>query len=105
MSDVDAINVFELVWWPVLALVVAARSRQATLPWRRLGFVTAFWLILFGLSDGVELTTKAWWKPWWLLVWKGACLTALVACAVARMRLKRRVRSSTTRAAADFTNP
>jgi hypothetical protein len=89
MSNVDIINAFELVWWPALAVVIAARSRRATPRWRRLGFVTAFWLVLFGLSDGVELITKAWWNPWWLLLWKGTCLAAFVCCAAGRMRLKR----------------
>ena len=31
-------------------------------------------LILFGVSDFVEMVTGAWWQPWWLLVWKGLCL-------------------------------
>ena len=90
MSYVDAINIFELIWWPVVGAVIAARSSRAPPAWRRLGFVAAVWLVLFGLSDGAELWTKAWWKPWWLLVWKGTCITVLFGCAVARMRLKRR---------------
>ncbi len=32
-------------------------------------------LILFGLSDLVEARTGAWWRPWWLLLWKAVCLT------------------------------
>ena len=35
-------------------------------------------LTLFGLSDIVEIQTGAWWQPWWLLVWKGACISGLV---------------------------
>ena len=31
-------------------------------------------LILFGISDFVEMATGAWWRPWWLLIWKGLCL-------------------------------
>jgi hypothetical protein len=33
----------------------------------------------FGLSDLVEVTTGAWWRPWWLLAWKAACLLGLIA--------------------------
>ncbi|HTL29698.1 MAG TPA: hypothetical protein VL282_10770, partial [Tepidisphaeraceae bacterium] len=30
--------------------------------------------LLFGVSDYVEAHTGAWWRPWWLLLWKGGCL-------------------------------
>lgn len=30
--------------------------------------------IIFGISDFVEMGTGAWWRPWWLLAWKGACV-------------------------------
>lgn len=90
MTYVDAINVFELVWWPASGLAIAVRSRNANHPWRRLGLIAAFLLILFGLSDGVELYTKAWWKPWWLLVWKATCINALIVCVVIRVIWLRR---------------
>ncbi len=86
MNYVDAINAFELVWWPMFGASIAIRSRHASRPWRKLGFVAAFWLVRFGLSDGVELYTKAWWNPWWLLVWKAACIIALIICAAVRYR-------------------
>jgi hypothetical protein len=35
--------------------------------------------ILFGFSDVTEAHTGAWWRPWWLLVWKGACLGIFLA--------------------------
>ena len=31
-------------------------------------------LILFGVSDFVEMVTGYWWLPRWLLAWKGLCL-------------------------------
>lgn len=84
MTYVDIINAFELVWWPVCGVAVAVRSRQSSPRWHRLGMTTAAILMLFGLSDGVELITKAWWNPWWLAVWKGACIFGLVVCAALR---------------------
>jgi len=90
MTYVDVINGFELIWWPLSGVAIACRSSHQPQPWRQLGFLTAFWLVLFGLSDGVELYTKAWWNPWWLLVWKGVCITALVTCAAIRLWLLRR---------------
>jgi hypothetical protein len=32
----------------------------------------------FGLSDLVEIKTGGWYKPWWMLCWKGATLLAFV---------------------------
>lgn len=47
---------------------------------RRLLFMTAALVFLaFGASDLVEIQTGAWWHPWWLLVWKGSCITGLIA--------------------------
>ena len=86
MTFVDAINVVELIWWPAVGLAIAWRSRGTQPLWRRLGYTAAVLLLLFGLSDGIELSTGAWWKPWWLLVWKGTCITGLVACTVTRYR-------------------
>ena len=38
------------------------------------GILLAIILILFGISDFVEMATGAWWQPWWLLAWKGLCV-------------------------------
>ena len=43
----------------------------------------------FGLSDVVEARTGAWWQPWWLLVWKGACLAASAVLLVRHARARR----------------
>lgn len=59
------INLLEAALWWVVAVVVVAR-------WRLWGVAAA--LVLFGLSDVVETRTGAWWRPWWLLAWKGACV-------------------------------
>lgn len=89
LTYVDLINALELIWWPIVGIVVARRSYHQSPRWRLIGYVAAVCLILFGLSDGVELFTRAWWKPWWLLIWKGSCITALIACAGIRHRLLR----------------
>jgi hypothetical protein len=33
---------------------------------------------LFGLSDYIEAGTGAWWRPWWLLALKVACILTFV---------------------------
>ncbi|MDB5344106.1 MAG: hypothetical protein JWP89_2483 [Schlesneria sp.] len=93
MTFVDIINVIELVWWPALGIYVARRTVGTVRPWRQLGVIAAVTLVVFGLSDAVELYTKAWWRPWWLLVWKAACINILVGCVIVRVRLLRRLRA------------
>lgn len=68
-----------------LLTVGIQRSRR-----RRLVLLAAITLIAFGFSDLVETKTGAWWRPWWLLVWKVACVLALAAitCIAVRRRLQ-----------------
>jgi hypothetical protein len=37
-------------------------------------FFAAIYFAAFGVSDLVERHTGAWYRPWWLLAWKGVCL-------------------------------
>ena len=90
MSVVDAINAFEVVWWIVCGVVVFAKSRRAESPQRGRGLLSAVALVLFGLSDVVELQTGAWWKPWWLAVWKGLCIAILITCVAISFRNRAR---------------
>jgi hypothetical protein len=65
------------LWWLVAAAIgVAARkwSRRARADAR----IWIIILLIFGLSDVVEAHTGAWWRPWWLLVWKGGCLLVML---------------------------
>lgn len=52
----------------------------------RLRMLLVVLLVIFGTSDFYE--SKAWWTPWWLLLWKGAALLGLIAVvgAIARGR-------------------
>ena len=68
-------NFIEGIWWIGLGLLVFplhffnSINRKYRMPLFAI-------LVLFGISDFVEMATGAWWKPWWLLGWKGLCLTA-----------------------------
>lgn len=46
--------------------------------------------VLFGISDLVETQTGAWWRPWWLLAWKAACVSALAILLMEYLRSRRR---------------
>ncbi len=82
-------NYIEAAFWIVLGLVfgvVALRSAAR----RRAVALAALTFTVFGVSDLVEVQTGAWWRPWWLLVWKSACVVVLVALLVRHVRAARR---------------
>ena len=69
------------VWIALAAVLLFARGRRM--------FAIAVVLVLFGLSDVVEAQTGAWWRPWWLLVWKALCVLGIIlAIASARCRAR-----------------
>ena len=88
---VDTYNAFEAGLWAVLAVVVAFRYRRSVAGLRRVAAVTSVLLMLFAVSDVIEMHTGAWWRPWPLLVFKGICLVGLIWC------VRRLIRESTGR--------
>ncbi|MEZ6083758.1 MAG: hypothetical protein R3E58_07400 [Phycisphaerae bacterium] len=47
-------------------------------PFHKRAFAAAIVFVLFGVSDVVETQTGAWWRPWWLLCWKGLCILSML---------------------------
>lgn len=64
-------NRVEAGLWIGIAIVVCVVARRD----RAIAVVT---FALFGVSDLVETTTGAWWRPWWLLMWKAACVAVFL---------------------------
>lgn len=84
MTDALLLAIFngcEALLWIGLAGFLFRRYRNAAQPVHRLSRIASVWLFLFGVSDVIEIQTGAWWRPWWLLVLKGVCLTGLFVCA------------------------
>ncbi|WP_437184916.1 hypothetical protein SH668x_002004 [Planctomicrobium sp. SH668] len=70
-------NACEAIFWFILAAIIASCLRPVLqVPVRAL---LVLCLVLFGVSDLVEMTTVAWWRPLWLLFLKAACLCGLIA--------------------------
>jgi hypothetical protein len=72
-------NCIEAALWAVIGagfIVHALRPRAAN---RIVAFVAAITFLAFGLSDVVETRTGAWWRPWWLVAWKGVCVVVFLA--------------------------
>ncbi len=65
------------VWW-LIAAVFAWCAWSQTGVKRRQCLQALVVFFAFGLSDLVEIRTGAWWRPWWLLLWKTACVVAMV---------------------------
>lgn len=64
-------NLVEGVFWIVLGIEVLLGKLVTIIPYK---FAVGVILVIFGISDFVEISTEAWWQPWWLLVWKGLCI-------------------------------
>lgn len=82
-------NYAEAGFWAVAAFVVLWRCRRSPPARGRIGACASMAFLAFGASDLVEVQTGAWFRPWWLLVWKVSCGVALVACWLAWARRDR----------------
>ena len=77
MNLSQAFNVFELFLWTGIGIAFLCKSFNAN-PRSELTIIGLLF-VAFGISDAVELTTGAWWRPWWLFLWKAICVGSLVA--------------------------
>jgi hypothetical protein len=84
-------NYVEIGLWAGIGAVVGALAVRGTGASRRHGLLAAFTLVAFGLSDWAEIKTGGeWWRPWWLLAWKAACVLVLLTLGVLAYRRKPR---------------
>jgi hypothetical protein len=83
-------NHIEAAFWALIGLAFAVRGALVRDAQRASCFWTAGVFLAFGLSDVVEAWSGAWWRPWWLLVWKGGCLGVMVVLFVGYQRRRRR---------------
>ena len=82
-------NYIEAGLWTCIGVGFAlAAFRQSGLV-RRQCWIAAISFILFGISDLVESTTGAWYRPLWLLLWKGLCLLIFAWLLIKYIRRRR----------------
>jgi hypothetical protein len=87
MTLEQGFNLVEGVWWVGLGSWVL-RFRTGS---GGGGFaVLAVVLVVFGVSDFVEIFTGAWWRPVWLLAIKAACVAAGIITSVYLYRERRK---------------
>jgi hypothetical protein len=73
-------NLVEAGFWLIFAMVLVTAAGKQERSVRILGLISGLIAVLFGISDLVEARTGAWWRPWWLLLWKAICVMGMVAC-------------------------
>ena len=86
-------NYGEVAIWPVMGVVLLAAGFRRAGVVRRDYWLAAAVLIAFGPTDYFEAEHgNEWWHPWWLLLWKAACVVALLAIVGNAWRRERRGR-------------
>ena len=71
-------NYIEAVIWGLFAGGFLINGKGTEKKSRRNSYIAAVVFFLFGLSDIVEVQTGAWWRPWWLFIWKASCVAAML---------------------------
>jgi hypothetical protein len=66
-------------------LVASLRNDES----RTFLLISGISLVAFGASDICEVQTGAWWTPWWLLLWKCACVLMVSGAVVGLFRIRR----------------
>ena len=82
-------NRAEAALWGIVAIGFAVQFVRLRTESRWRCAAAAIVFAAFGASDIVETHTGAWWRPWWLLAWKGLCIAGMVALLVLHARMNR----------------
>ena len=79
-------NLIEGIFWIAIGVCFALALLRPNRRGAKL--VAAINFAVFGCSDFVEYQTGAWWRPWWLMLWKGACVCIMVLQLIAYIRAR-----------------
>ena len=82
-------NHVEAGLWAAIGIVMLLMSAKHRGVVRKDGLVAGITFLVFGGSDMVEATTGAWWRPWWLLMWKGVCLLVFLVLTIRYFKRRR----------------
>ena len=74
----ETANLLEAALWCAIGFAFLIAAIRVSARRRYQCIVLAIAFIAFGASDIVEVRTGAWWRPWWLLLWKGGCVVTLL---------------------------
>jgi len=90
-KTIEIFNQLESLLWFSIAFILIEQAffNKKVLQYKMLMFQSAITFILFGISDLIEAKTGAWWMPWSLLVFKGACLITFVYLFMCYLKIKK----------------
>lgn len=80
-------NQIESAVWGLFALGFGIAVFRHRGPGRWLLAAGSAAFLAFGITDIVETYTGAWWRPWWLLTWKGGCIAGIAYVVVRLTRI------------------
>lgn len=65
------LNYVEAAIWIVIGFFLYWGSKKTAVRYPRTDVVAlSILFVAFGVSDVFEVHSGAWWRPWWLLLWK-----------------------------------
>lgn len=80
MDAVARFNLFEAIFWFVMSLVLLLCGvyREVIVAGQKKIFIfLSVTLLLFGITDLIEMKTGHWSRPPWLLLLNGVCIVAI----------------------------
>lgn len=85
MTYTQYYNAFEVLLWGAFALECVRRMLLRKSRPVQSGIAAAAFF-LFAVSDWIEIDTGAWWRPWWLLLIKAACVVTFCGLLIEHMK-------------------
>lgn len=82
-------NYIEAIIWFVFAFGFVIVAQQNSGKIKKHSYLAAINFLLFGISDIVEIQTRAWWSPWWLFFWKSGCILTMVWLLYSHLSIQR----------------
>jgi len=84
MGTAEVFNFFEAGLWFLMALFLSgwALSGRAAAGQKKVSLLLSGILVLFGITDLIEMRTGAWWEPAWLLVLNAVCVVGIAFCLI-----------------------
>lgn len=71
-------NLLEAALWFAIALTFIVKAIRASRQLRPVFLFLATAFVVFGITDGIESKTGAWWRPVWLLIIKAVCVACFI---------------------------
>jgi len=87
MTVEQVFNLVEGCWWIGLGVwVLRSKNKFAG----RVVVLLSAALVVFGISDYIEMFTGAWWRPVWLFAVKAVCVTVGIIISIHLYRERRK---------------